>query len=100
MGKIQTADEHNNNISLVNIQASNTTIFMYMLSKFDDDLHKIKDKLDQTSINPKVICSIIDALKQINDCSGWGKVEIEVREYKITKCKGITDKLLELNIVV
>ncbi len=79
-------------------QINNEEVFMKSLAEIDPELWRIKKKLLEYEINPALFPTIIEAFGQILQGSGWGKVEIEIRDYKAIKCRGIDERLVEVMI--
>lgn len=72
---------------------------MDVLAKVDPDLALIKNYLLYSHINPKILPVVIDQLNLIAKGSGFGSVIIEVMNNKITYCRGIDDRKVELEII-
>lgn len=79
-------------------ELSNNELYLKTIATLDPELYLIKSKLATTGVNPAIIPAIIEALDQVNRGSGWGKVEVEIRDHKAIKCRGIDDRLLELEL--
>lgn len=87
-----------NSLTSLTDEQYNEALFLDSLAKIDPMLWRIKIKLAQLNINPEIIPPVIEAIYQIHAGSGWGKVEIEIRDHKAIKCRGIDDRLLELDL--
>ena len=85
-------------VSRRDMERENEDILMDSLAKLDPVLFRIRRTLIDNSINGELIPPIIEAMAQVDAGSGWGKVEIEIRDHKAVKCRGIDDRLLELEL--
>lgn len=84
--------------SYIGMVEANNSIYLDALRQIDPVLFEIKQTLSELNINPSILPSVIKSLSQINTGSGWGKVEIEVRDKKVIKCRGVDEKLLEISL--
>jgi len=85
--------------SLVTVkEQTNDELFMESLKSLDPNLWLIKTFLLKHKVNPLILPSVIEAVSRVDGGSGWGSVTVEIRDHRAIKCRGIDDKLLELEI--
>lgn len=83
--------------ALATISLSNETLYMQS-EQSEVVMDIIKHSLITNNINPILLPPIIEALSKVNNGSGWGKVEVEIRNHQAWMCRGIDDRLLEINL--
>lgn len=78
----------------------NDIIFMQALTKIDPELVMIRNYLNYTKINPNIIPIILDQMALINKGGGNGKVVLNIQDGNVTDCEGISDRIVDMQLLV
>jgi hypothetical protein len=89
----------NSTISGEQFFIQNDAIFMEALIKIDPQLVMIRNYLNYTQINPDVLPPILDQLSLLLKGGGYGQVVIEVVDGKVTYCRSIGDRKVDLDLI-
>lgn len=73
-------------------------VLMKSLAALDPDLWLIRSYLDRYDVNPAILLTYIEHLGRINEGSGWGKINTDIRDHKVAFCEGTDSRLLDLEI--
>lgn len=74
--------------SLPTVEQANLNSYYEVVRKFDPELYLIKIALKESGVNPMILPKIIRSLGNIAFGTGYGKIQVFMRERVITQVKG------------
>lgn len=74
---------------------NNTAAYMVLLETLDPELHMIKTFLLRYGVNGSVLPFVIETMSRVNQGTGWGTVEIEMRNHQAIRVRGVFDNLIK-----
>lgn len=80
--------------SLPNAEEVNNEQFLDVIRKADPELYMIKIALEETGVNALVIPNIIRSIANLNFGSGFGEVQIIMREKIIMQLRNVESVIL------
>ncbi len=87
-------------ISLSTVEKRNQEQFLTMLQKVDPELFLIKTALKETGVDSFVLVDVIRSIANISYGTGFGEIEIFIRNKVVTQLRGNESILINRDALV
>lgn len=80
--------------------AENEKAFMTLLKSTRPDIHELVQTINETMVNPTILCRVARHIRELSDFTHWGSVEVLINDNVMVKVQSISTEKTSVPIII